>query len=180
MKRGRAQGIVACVMVVALGWSTARAAEPKAADPQVAREYRVQVALDIDAQGHVAAVGLPSEIPSMLVAPTQDAFRHWRFRPPMREGHAVTARTYAGVSVQLVRRPDSNYGLRVVYGQNGPKLIYSHLPVYPVEGLRRHGQGALVMEVVVRPDGSLSDITVASARISGGDVGDFRKVVETV
>src|SRR5690349_8257576 len=158
MKARVATGAVAGAMVAVFGWNAARAAMPSASDPQVAREYRAEVALDIDVRGQVAAVQLPANVPAVLTGAAREAIGHWRFKPPVRDGHPATARTWARVTLQLLRQPDGNYGLRAVFGSNGPKLTFTRLPEYPRNELRQRGQGRLVMEAIVHPDGTLTDI----------------------
>lgn len=180
MKTEAIQGFFACLLASTLGWSAARAAEPKAADAQVAREYRAQVALDIDTDGKVSGIQLPQDVPPMLAAPAREAIARWRFKPPVRDGHAVTARTYVRLILQLVRQMDGNYGLRAVYRANGPRLILTQLPQYPRNELRQRGQGTIVMEAIVRPDGTLSDIHMASHRINHPGPGAFVTSAEAV
>lgn len=175
-----ARGVVACALLLASGWGSVRAAPPPAADPPIAREYRAEITLDIDAQGEVAAIGLPTEVPPMLASPARDAIGHWRFKPPVREGRAMSARTYAQVALQLLRRADGNYGLRVLFRSNGPKLSFTRLPEYPRNEIRRLGQGKLVMEAIVHPDGTLSDLHMASYRFNHPNPGAFLKSAEAV
>lgn len=180
MKARVATGAVAGAMVAVFGWNAARAAMPSASDPQVAREYRAEVALDIDVRGQVAAVQLPANVPAVLTGAAREAIGHWRFKPPVRDGHPATARTWARVTLQLLRQPDGNYGLRAVFGSNGPKLTFTRLPEYPRNELRQRGQGRLVMEAIVHPDGTLTDIHMASHRFNHPDPGAFRQSAEAV
>lgn len=173
MRAGAVQVSVACLLAFSLGGSAVRAAESKAADALVAREYRAQVALDIDTDGKVSGIQLPQDVPAMLAAPAREAIARWRFKPPVRDGHAVTARTYVRLVLQLVRQADGNYGLRAVYRANGPRLILTQLPQYPLNELRQRGQGTIVMEAIVHPDGTLSDIHMASHRINHPGPGAF-------
>ncbi len=179
MKAGRVAGGMAWVLLGVLGVSTVRVATARG-DATVVREYRAEVALDINAQGEVSAVGLPGDIPPMLAGPAREAIGHWRFRPPVRDGHAVTARTYAKATVQVVQQAHDTYGVRAVYRSNGPKLHFAQLPAYPPNEIRQRGQGGLVMEATVRPDGSLSDVHVAGLRFNHPNDGAFIKSAEAV
>lgn len=180
MKAWVAIGAVAGVMFAVIGWTAVHAATPSVGDPQVAREYRTEVALDIDAQGQVAAVQLPADVPAVLTGPAREAIGHWRFKPPVRDGHPATARTWARITLQLLQQPDGNYGLRAVYRSNGPKLTFTRQPEYPRNELRRRGQGRLVMEAIVHPDGTLTDIHMASHRFNHPDPAAFRQSAEAV
>jgi TonB family protein len=150
------------------------------AGTEIAREYRTQAVLDIGTAGNVTAIGFSGEVPAMLAAPARAAIAHWRFKPPVREGHAVTARTYVRVTLQVVRQPDGNYGLRTVYRANGPGLSFPALPEYPPNEVRQRGQGTVVMEAIVRPDGTLTDIHAASHHINHPNPGAFIKSAEAV
>lgn len=153
------------------------AATPAAADAQVAREYRATVALDVDTDGKVYAIQLPAEVPAMLVGPARDAIAHWRFKPPVRDGHTVTARTWAKTVLQVVRQPGGSYGLRAVFQSNGPGMACPQ-PRYPVEEIRRNTQGSLVMEALAQPNGTLTDITMVSHQFKSVHVSAFERAVE--
>lgn len=180
MKTGAAGYVAACALAAAIGWGAARAAEPQAAGAQVAREYRAQVALDIGTDGKVAAIQLPQDIPAMLAGPAREAIARWRFRPSVRDGHAVTARTFVRLALQFVQQADGNYGLRAVYRSNGPALSFPKLPEYPRNELRQRGQGTLVMEAIVHTDGTLGEIHVASHRFNHPNPGAFITSAEAV
>lgn len=136
-------------------------APARAADGRVVQTYHLQAGLDVDTAGQVARVELPAEIPAVLSAPAQEAIKRWRFKPPMRHGRAVTARTYAWIDLVLVKRPDSSYGVVVRYIKNGPALALRP-PRWPMEQV----DGRLTMAAVVQPDGSLTDIRLVASEFS--------------
>ena len=142
-----------------------------AAAQQAARNYRADIALNIDAQGRVTQATPSKDLPSALVAPVQGAVAHWRFQPPQRNGVAMTARTYARVTVELVPKGGDEYGVRVNYLSHGPSLTLTRLPVYPPAMLRLRGEGTVYMEALVRPDGSVADIRLKDSKISASTVG---------
>lgn len=173
----RTERAIALAMATVLAAGTVHAAAtPADADAQVAREYRATVALDVDSDGKVSAIQLPAEVPAMLVGPAREAIAHWRFRPPVRDGHAVTARTWAKTVLQVTRQPNGNYGLRAVFQSNGPGMACPP-PRYPDEAIRRNAQGSLVMEAVAQPNGTLTDIKMVSHQFNSRHV-DFRRAVE--
>ncbi|MBP1474984.1 energy transducer TonB [Frateuria sp. MAH-13] len=174
--RGRVATWLLCVLLAA-GAIQARAA---AADAAVAREYRAEAALDVGVDGHITAMELTGEVPATLAGPARQAIARWRFKPPVRDGHAATARTYVRLVVQVVQQADGNYGLRAVYRSNGPKLILTQPPAYPINELRQRGQGTIVMEAIVHPDGTLGDIHAASHRINHPNPGAFITSAEVV
>ncbi|MGN6281204.1 MAG: energy transducer TonB [Frateuria sp.] len=173
---GMASAWALCALLAA-GVAPVRAAT---AEAQVAREYRAQAALDIGADGSITAIGLSGEVPATLVAPAREAIAHWHFKPPVRGGRAVTARTYVRLALQVVRQTGGNYGLRAVYRSNGPGLAFPVLPEYPRNELRQRGQGSVVMEAIVHPDGTLTDIHAASHRINHPNPGAFIQSAEAV
>lgn len=154
------------------------AATPAPTDDQVAREYRATVALDVDTQGKIAAIELPAEVPAMLAGPAREAIAHWRFKPPVRDGHAVTARTWAKTVLQVVRQPGGHYGLRAVFQSNGPGMACPQ-PRYPAEEMRRNNQGSLAMEAVAQPNGTVIDTKMVSHQFKSVHVRAFEQAVKT-
>ncbi|UGB38044.1 energy transducer TonB [Frateuria soli] len=173
---GRTAAWALCALLAA-GAVAVRAA---AADAQVAREYRATAALDIGTDGNITAVQLSGEVPETLAGPARATISQWHFKPPVRDGHAVTARTYARLALQVVRQADGNYRLRAVYRSNGPALSFPVLPEYPRNELRQRGQGTVVMEAIVHPDGTLTDIHAASHRINHPNARAFITSAEAV
>jgi len=133
---------------------------------QVVRNIRVDVALDVDTQGRVVQATPPDDLMPALRGPLQQAVSHWRFKPMMKNGSAVTARTYGRVNLQVIEESPGKYGMRTVYLSNGPSLMFMRAPRFPVEMLSARTEGTLQMEAVVQPDGSLSDIRMTGAKIS--------------
>lgn len=155
MGTGLARRAVLLAALVLPGWAA------HAVDGQVMRTYHLQAGLDVDTAGQVTRVDLPREIPAVMGVPAQEAIKRWRFKPPVRAGHAVTARTYAWVDLALVKRPDGNYGVAVSYVKNGPALALQP-PRWPMV----QGDGSLTMEAVVQPDGRLTDIRLVASEFS--------------
>lgn len=174
MKAGRIVGAMAWALFVVFGIGTVRVATARG-DAKVVREYRADVVLDINAQGEISAISLPGDIPPTLDGPVRAVIGRWRFQPPAKDGRTVTARTYAKVAMQVVQQAQDSYGVRVIYRSNGPKLHFAQLPAYPVNEIRQRGQGRVVMEATVRPDGSLGDVHVASKRFNHPNDGAFIK-----
>lgn len=154
MKTGLARTAVAGVLCALLG-----AGVVHAEDQQVAREYTANVALDVDGKGQVTGVALPAEVPAMLTGPAQEAMKQWRFKPPVRDGHAVTARTYARTSLQA--------------------KLFIPPPRYPMEELRHRSEGSLIMEAIVHPDGTLTDIRMVKHHFSDVHFSAFQQSVMT-
>lgn len=125
---------------------------------EVVRKWQAQAALEVDAAGQVAKATLLQDVPEAVAKPARDVMAHWRFKPVMRNGHAVSAKTYAFVELQLVKRDQAQFGLKVVYDANGPRLRPTVFP-FP-SGIGASSTGALLIEAVVQPDGHLDQVQV--------------------
>ncbi|HEX7341797.1 MAG TPA: energy transducer TonB [Rhodanobacteraceae bacterium] len=139
----------------------------------VVRDYHTSVQLKVDTRGQVAQVGTPSGLPAMLVPTVRDTVAHWRFKAPTEHGVAVTATTWAYVDVQVVQRKNKQYGVRVVYENNGPKWSYKRAPRYPARGRQMHQMANLLFQATVEPDGSLADVHVVHSL--GKDIVAFKR-----
>lgn len=138
---------------------------------QVVRSYRVDVALDIDTQGRVAHATLPDDLAPVFGAPIQGAVLHWSFKPVMKNGVAVTARTYARIKLEVFQQTKDKYGVRVVCLSNGPSLTFTKAPEFPADMVRTRTEGTVQIEAIVQPDGSVTDVHVTSSSISGERIG---------
>jgi TonB family protein len=134
------------------------------------RSFRYDLALDIDTQGRVARVTLPDGVPAPFVSPLQQAASRWSFKAPIRDGAAVTARTYARVKLVLVPKDAQHYGMQIDFLSNGPSLTLTRYPDYPPEMIRDRAEGTVIMSAVVQPDGRVTDIRLVSAKLSQHEV----------
>jgi TonB family protein len=130
------------------------------------RSFRYDLALDVDAQGHVLRVALPDGVPTPFVAPLQEAASRWTFKAPLRDGVPVNARTYARVKLLLVPQDKDHYGMKIDLLSNGPSLTFTHNPSYPPEMIRDRAEGTVTMSAVVQPDGRVTDIQFKDAKLS--------------
>lgn len=148
---------------------------------QVVKELPATLQLDINAQGQVTAVKVMDPVPVMMPtgqgrlfaqnppygpmpavlaqAAAQVAAR-WRFQPIHVAGKATTGRTWAWGTLQVVKRADGNFGIDFRYKGNGPYLQYRVAPRYPERMIRQRITGALAVEYVIQPDGSIGEIRV--------------------
>jgi TonB family protein len=152
--------LAAAMVLSLLLWSTVSAQE-------VAREVMAEAALDVAPGGQVAHVQFLREIPEVLARPASEVMTHWRFEPVRREGRLVGAKTYARVKVQVVKLGEDRYGVQVLYRSNGPRLRPTVAPDYPLSETN-HGEGRLLAEAVVQPDGTLSHVEIVESHFSGG------------
>lgn len=151
---------------------------------QVVRERPVTLQLDIDAQGKVTAVKAMDPVPMMnptgsghLIAettpygPLPAVFAHaatqmalnWRFRPLKVAGKPTSGRTWARTTLQVVKRKDGNFAVDLRYERNGPFVSYRVMPRYPEQMIRGHITGALAVEYVIEPNGSIDGIRILGA-----------------
>jgi TonB family protein len=134
------------------------------------RSFRYDLALDVDAQGHVVRVTLPDGVPAPFVSSLKEAANRWSFKAPIRDGVPVTARTYARVRLVLVPKDKDHYGMRIDFLSNGPSLAFTRNPGYPSEMMRDRTEGTVTMAAVVQPDGRVTDIRLLDARLSQHNV----------
>jgi TonB family protein len=150
-------------MIAALLASVALPAVGQA--PQVVREWNAQVALDVDRTGQVVQAVLPDRFPEAVTRPAREVMAHWRFKPAMSRGHAAGARTYAVVKLQVVTRDAGQFGLRVLYTANGPRLHPTVAPIPPIREVNS-AQGDMLVEAVVRPDGHIDHVQVVESHFN--------------
>lgn len=129
---------------------------------QVVREYSTTIRIDVDAQGQVLDTGVPTHVPDVLAGAVRKTVSKWRFKPGQWQGHAVSIRTWIHARVEVVKRPNKRYGVRVVYHGNGPRIFMSAPGRPPLLALRQtlgwHDQVDFFVAFQVDADGSLSQI----------------------
>lgn len=135
--------------------------------PQVVREYATIIRIDVDTHGQVRDTGTPTRVPSQLAGAVRKLVSAWRFKPGQWQGRAVSIRTWVHAFVEVVKRSDQRYGLRVVYNGNGPR-IFRPTPVGGTsllllrQAMRGHDHIDLRIAFQVDADGSLSRIREVS------------------
>lgn len=74
---------------------------------------------------------------------------------------------YAFVKLEVVQRDQATFGLKVVYGSNGPRLRPTVSP-FPFSGdFLAPAGGALLVEAVVQPDGHVGQVHVIESHFAG-------------
>src|SRR6185437_2385434 len=73
------------------------------------------VAVDVDAQGHVAGTKPAADTPAPIAVVLDQALKQWRFAPVMQEGHAASVHSYLVADVQALPAEAGKYGVRVGY-----------------------------------------------------------------
>lgn len=134
---------------------------------QVVRSYRADVALDIDTQGHVARATPPDDLPAMFAGSIQQAVAHWQFKPVMKDGVAVTARTYERIKFEILQQGPDKYGVRAVPLSNGPSLAFTKALKYPADMMRARTEASMRIEATAQPDGSVTNVRVSDIKVSG-------------
>lgn len=134
--------------------------------PVRAAEVRGQtysVGADVDAQGRVVATQFESDVPASVAKLLAAAVQQWHFIPAKVDGQAMPAHTF--ISAKLLATPNTqgSYNVRIVYEGNGPRLDrHRFIPLFPAEAVSNHESFFVLLDVIVQPDGRLSDAKVTS------------------
>lgn len=146
--------ICAGLLSLACAWPT-RAAE--------VREQTYSVGADVDAQGHVIATQLEDNVPASVAKLLTAAVQQWHFIPAKVDGRAVAAHTFISAKLRATPNTQGSYNMRISYEGNGPRLDRRNVMMfYPTEAIRMHQSAFVLLDVIVQPDGSLSDAKVTS------------------
>lgn len=135
----------------------------------------LQAALDVDREGRVAAVTYVDErdVPDAIRQHGEQIAMGWKFVPPMKDGKAVSGRTYAEMQVCLAPRGDS-MDVSILYAGNGPASFYEvpRKPVslaFPIGRLVARGinelRGKIVFVVSVDGKAQLESATLEDAEL---------------
>ncbi|HEV7122069.1 MAG TPA: hypothetical protein VGN24_01415 [Rhodanobacter sp.] len=119
------------------------------------------VAVDVNAQGQVAASNADTDTPAPIAAVLNQALKQWRFVPAMHDGHAASVHSYLMAEVQALPVSADKYRVRVSYVGIGPKYQEpksSNGPDYLQQVLRALvGHSArVVVDLTLSPDGKLA------------------------
>ncbi len=182
------RGIVGCLLLLAMPLC--------ARSQQVVRTMPVVLQLDVNAQGHVTAVtpmpGPHARMPTRqglmvvrkasapltgeLARAARKVAMQWTFQSRKVNGKPVSGRTWARARLQIVQQAKSSYGVRLLYQDNGPYIDSTVAPRYPRRMITQHRYAGMVLEAVIEPDGSLSDLRVVSVHGNArGSSSAFRK-----
>ncbi|MGO4221530.1 hypothetical protein AB4Y64_06700 [Lysobacter sp. TAF61] len=105
----------------------------------------MQAALDIGRDGHVTGVEFVDKlkVPDAIRQRTRDVAGTWAFAPPVKDGRAVTGRTYADVEACLIPGKDG-LDFSIAFSGNGPAqfVVPPRKPMslsMPLEDLQEQG-----------------------------------------
>jgi hypothetical protein len=161
---------------------------------QVVRTMPLVLQLDVNAQGQVskatpmAPVQLrpssqfrgrvvrttPPPLPPALLRAARQGATHWRFKARTVNGKPVSGRTWAHTELQIVQETKSAYGVRLKYLSNGPYIYSSVVPRYPRKMRILHRYAGVVVEGVIQPDGSISDVRIVGMHGNATRSREFR------
>ncbi len=93
--------------------------------PQGPVLLRMQAALDVDREGRVTQVEFVDKlaVPDVIRQRARKVASGWRFQPPMKDGKAVSGRTYAGVQACVVPVAE-DLDVSIAFGGNGPASFH--------------------------------------------------------
>ena len=141
------------------------------------REQSYMVGADVDTLGRVVAVQFDTDTPAVFTGFLGAAIKQWRFNPAMIDGKPASAHTFIWAKLMAFPGAHGDYGVRISFEGNGPKLIKDGaLPTYPPNAVRRRESAFAILDVAVQPDGSLKDAKVSS-QFDDWPVRDFQAAV---
>ena len=108
-----------------------------------------------------------ASLPDVLVKPVRQVASAWRFKPVRRNGQPATARTFAQVVVQVLAAQSDTYKIKVLYRGNGPRIDKAYMPAYPPQMVASETVAALYLQGTVQADGSMTDVRLVDATVSG-------------
>jgi TonB family protein len=143
------------------------------------REQIYKVGADVDAQGHITAAQVDSDVPVSIAAVLASAVKRWQFVPATLGGRAVPAHTFITARLQALPDASGQYNLRISFMGNGPSLDNRTPPQYPRDAILRRQAAFLILEVTVQPDGQLADMKVSNKFADWPALPSFKVAVVT-
>lgn len=127
------------------------------------REKFYTIGADVDTNGHVIATQVDADVSAPLAATLAAAVKQWQFVPAKRDGQPVPAHTFAYVKLQAIPDARGQYGLRISFEGNGPRLHNLQSPPhFPRKGANARESAFLMIDATAQPDGRLTDMMVSS------------------
>lgn len=148
----------ACIAAAALLFGCSAAAT--AAD----RSHEFTVGANVDGAGSIVQIQHGPEMPASIVAVLQEALPHWRFVPVLRDGKPAVVHTFIRTRVEAIPAANGKFRVRVDYVGAGPMLLPGTPgPSYPIEAMRSHQDGLVLVSYDLVPDGGR--VTVDAKRV---------------
>ena len=120
----------------------------------------------VNPDGSVGEVRVVQPVEPSLDQAAVDALKQWRFKPGTKDGQAVPV--MVTVEMTFTHQPrgpklDSPEVYRPGEDVTTPRVLKEIKPMYTPEAMRKGVQGALEIECVVLPDGTVGDTRIISA-----------------
>jgi hypothetical protein len=151
-------------VIAALTWLLAAA--PALSETHDPPAHLYTVAVDVDAQGHVAHTEPDADTPAPIAVVLDQALNQWRFAPVMQDGSPAVVHSYLVAGVQALPLGPRKYSVRVSYVGAGPSYVKptgGKGPDYPpqvlqalVESGRSHSGAAVVIDLMLPAGGELT------------------------
>jgi TonB family protein len=116
-------------------------------------EGTVTVEASVDTQGNVRVLRVVKSLGSKIDARAIEAVASWKFTPALKDGVPVAAVTQIDVDFELP--PDTGGALRVGGDVKAPIVVKRVEPQYTDEARNVKASGTVVLEAIVRRDGSV-------------------------
>lgn len=119
----------------------------------------------VKADGTVGDVRVVVPVEPSLDEQAIKALREWRFKPGTKDGKPVDVLVTIEMSFTYrVRGPklDSPEVFKVGDGVTTPRVVRETKPAYTPEAMRQRIQGALTIDCVVLPDGTVGDARIST------------------
>jgi TonB family protein len=120
-------------------------------------EGTVTLEASVDVQGNVRILRVVKGLNPDLDARAIEAVMNWKFAPALKDGVAVSAVTQIDVDFKL---PPNPLPLRVGGDVRPPMVIHRVEPQYSEEARKVRAQGTVVLEAIIRKDGSVDIVRV--------------------
>jgi hypothetical protein len=144
------------------------------------REQTYRVGADVDAQGHITATQVDSDVPASIAAVLASAVKQWQFVPAKFNGQPVPAHTFITAKLQALPNESGQFNVRISFMGNGPYLEHRDIhPLYPRDAIRRLQSAFIILDATVQPDGHLTDMTASSKFANWPVLPSFKEAVLT-
>lgn len=147
------RSLIACLLVLASTSVIAR---------DLPAPRAVQVAITVDATGHVSSANVVDELPKATVARIVERVSAFEFTPASRDGRAAECSTTLWLAFAFEPVDDDNVAIRIRDAYTAPGLVPNkrNNPGYPSEMLRKRMDGDVQLELAYDADGKVKGTTV--------------------
>lgn len=145
--------LIACMLVLASTFVFAR---------DLPAPRGVQVAITVDATGHVSSAKVVDDLPKATVARIVERVSAFEFTPASRAGHAAECSTTLWLEFAFEPVDDENVAIRIRDAYTAPGLVprKRNNPGYPSEMLRKRLDSDVRLELAYDTEGKVTGTTV--------------------